>query len=76
MTDGLTGRHPTQLQKVDLSSTRASPAATPEYLVAHFASEGRLYSHPQAQRVALAYVVVTLVGLALAIPYWKLIGLM
>jgi len=52
------------------------PATTPEYLVAHSASEGRLYSHPQAQRVALAYVVVTLVGLALAIPYWKLIGLM
>lgn len=45
-------------------------------LVAHSASEGRLYSHPQARRVALAYVVVTLVGLALAIAYWKLIGLM
>ena len=75
MTDGLTGRHAALLQKVDLSSTRASPT-TPEYLVAHSASEGRLYSHPQAQRVALAHVVVTLVGLALAIPYWKLIGLM
>ncbi len=52
------------------------PATTPEYLVAHSASEGRLYSHPQAQRVALAYVVVTLVGLALVVPYWKLTGLM
>jgi len=51
-------------------------ATTPEYLVAHSASEGRLYSHPQAQRVALAYVAVTMVGLAVAVPYWKLIGLM
>ena len=52
------------------------PPQTPEYLVAYSGSEGRLYSHRQARRVSFAYAAVTLVGLALSIPYWHWIGLL
>jgi len=52
------------------------PATTPEYLVAHAAAEGRLYSHAQAQRAALAHVAVVLAALALAVPFWRYLGLM
>jgi hypothetical protein len=51
------------------------PSQTPSYLVAQSASEGRLFSHAQAQRFALAYTVLTLVGLALCVPYWRALGL-
>ena len=52
------------------------PTQTPSYIVAWSASEGRLYSQAQARRVALAYTAVTLVGLALSVPYWHLVGLL
>jgi DASS family divalent anion:Na+ symporter len=52
------------------------PAQTTSYLVAYSASEGRLYSHTQARRMSVAYAAVTLAGLALSIPYWRLIGLL
>jgi DASS family divalent anion:Na+ symporter len=51
-------------------------AQTPEYLVAHVASEGRLYSHAQARRAAFAYLVVAFIALALCLPYWRLLGLL
>jgi len=51
------------------------PSQTPSYLVAQSASEGRLFSHAQAQRFALAYTALTLVGLALCVPYWRALGL-
>ena len=51
------------------------PSQTPSYLVAQSASEGRLFSHAQAQRFAFAYTALTLLGLALSIPYWRLLGL-
>ncbi len=51
------------------------PAQTPEFLVAHAASEGRLYSQAQARRAAYAYIVVGLVSLGLCLPYWHLVGL-
>jgi divalent anion:Na+ symporter, DASS family len=51
------------------------PSQTPSYLVAQAASEGRLFSHAQAQRFAFAYTALTLLALALAIPYWRLLGL-
>lgn len=52
------------------------PSQTPEYLVAHSASEGRLYSHAQARRVSFAYTAVVLAGLVLSVPYWHLLGLL
>ncbi len=52
------------------------PSQTPSYLVAQSASEGRLFSHAQARRFAVAYAALTLGGLALSIPYWRLLGLL
>jgi len=40
------------------------------------ASEGRLFSHAQAQRFALAYTTLVLIGLAVSVPYWRLLGLL
>jgi len=51
-------------------------AQTPEYLVAHVASDGRLYSHAQARRAAFAYLVVAFIALTLCLPYWRLLGLL
>jgi hypothetical protein len=51
------------------------PSQTPSYLVAQSASEGRLFSHGQARRFAVAYAGLTLAGLALSIPYWRFLRL-
>jgi DASS family divalent anion:Na+ symporter len=52
------------------------PFQTSAYMVARSASEDRLFSHEQARRFALAYAGLTLLGLALAVPYWRLLGLL
>jgi DASS family divalent anion:Na+ symporter len=52
------------------------PFQTSAYMVARSASEDRLFSHEQARRFALAYAGLTLIGLALAVPYWRLLGLL
>jgi hypothetical protein len=44
--------------------------------VARAASEDRLFSHEQARRFALAYTALTLLGLALAVPHWRVLGLL
>jgi len=51
------------------------PSQTPSYLLAQAASENRLFSHAQAQRFAVAWTLLTLLGLALSVPYWRLLGL-
>ena len=62
--------------------TEYAPAArlaafqTSSYMVARSASEDRLFSHEQARRFALAYAGLTLLGPALAVPYWRLLGLL
>lgn len=50
------------------------PAASPEYLVAYGATHGRLYTHREARRMAIAYDAIALVGLAASLPYWHLLG--
>jgi CRP-like cAMP-binding protein/di/tricarboxylate transporter len=52
------------------------PFQTSAYMVARSASEDRLFSHEQARRFAIAYAGLTLLGLALAVPYWRLLGLL
>jgi di/tricarboxylate transporter len=52
------------------------PFQTSSYMVARAASEDRLFSHEQARRFALAYAGLTLLGLALAVPYWRLLGVL
>ncbi len=51
------------------------PAQSPEYLVAYGATHGRLYTHAQGRRMAIAYALIALAGLALSLPYWHLLGL-
>jgi hypothetical protein len=52
------------------------PFQTTSYMVARSASEDRLFTHEQARRFALAYAGLTLLGLALAVPYWRLLGIL
>lgn len=52
------------------------PATTPEYLAAHSASDGVLFSHAQARKVAFAHAAVTLIALGIATLYWRWLGLM
>jgi hypothetical protein len=52
------------------------PATTPEYLAAYSASDGVLFSHAQARKVAFAHAAVTLVALGITTLYWRWLGLM
>ena len=52
------------------------PFQTSSYMVARSASEDRLFTQEQARRFALAYAGLTLLGLALAVPYWRLLGIL
>jgi CRP-like cAMP-binding protein len=52
------------------------PAQSPEYLVAYGASQGRLFTHAQGRRMALAYDAIALAGLAICLPYWAALGLL
>ena len=52
------------------------PFQTSSYMVARSASEDRLFSHAQARRFAVAYAGLTLLGLALSVPYWRLLGVL
>lgn len=51
------------------------PALSPEFLVASSSTHGRLYTHAQGRRMAVAYAAIALAGLALSLPYWHLLGL-
>jgi hypothetical protein len=49
---------------------------TDAYVVALEASGRQLFGQEQARRVAIGYAGITLLGLALAVPYWHLLGLL
>jgi len=49
---------------------------TPAFQVAFSATRGRLYTEAQARKVAVAYTVVTFLGLGLTIPFWRAMGLL
>jgi CRP-like cAMP-binding protein/di/tricarboxylate transporter len=52
------------------------PTQSPEYMVAFVGSDGKLFSHAQARRVALGFTVLVLVGLGVSVAYWRLLGLL
>jgi di/tricarboxylate transporter len=49
---------------------------TDAYVVALEASGRQLFGQQQARRVAVGYAAITLLGLALAVPYWHMLGLL
>ncbi len=51
------------------------PDETHAYVVALESSEERLFSHAQGRKVAYGYAAVTLLALALSMPYWSMLGL-
>jgi divalent anion:Na+ symporter, DASS family len=52
------------------------PSQSSPFMTACAASEGRLYSPGQVARVNFAYAGITLLGLAIVVPYWHLLGLL
>jgi di/tricarboxylate transporter len=46
------------------------------YLALYHGTGGRLFSHEQARPVALAYWLLTLLGLCASVPFWHLLGLL
>lgn len=61
---------------ISCSHTWIVPTQDQAYLAAYAASEGRLYSPAQARTMGIAFVGVTLLGLAVTSLYWNAIGLM
>ena len=51
------------------------PTQTASYAVAYEASEGRLFTHGQARKASIGFIVVTLLGLAVVFPYWEWLNL-
>jgi CRP-like cAMP-binding protein/di/tricarboxylate transporter len=51
------------------------PSQTASYAVAYEASEGRLFTQAQARKVCIGFIIVTLVGLVVMVPYWRLLKL-
>ncbi|MBU6396088.1 MAG: anion permease, partial [Sphingomonadales bacterium] len=51
------------------------PNQSISYVVAYEASEERMFSHAQARKACFGFIVVTLLGLLLSLPYWRLLGL-
>ena len=52
------------------------PRQSPEYMIAYSGTDGKLHSHAQARRVAFGYAGLVLAGLAVSVPYWRLLGLL
>ncbi|SEP00740.1 SLC13 family permease [Paenibacillus sp. OV219] len=48
---------------------------SPTYLTAYYSTNGKLFSHRQAQMVAIGYIVVLIALSVACIPYWKWLGL-
>ncbi len=51
------------------------PNQSISYVVAYESSEERMFSHAQARQACFGFIVVTLLGLLLSLPYWRLLGL-
>ena len=51
------------------------PTQSVAYAIAYEAAEGRLFTHRQARLACLGYTAITFVGLAISVPYWRLLGL-
>jgi hypothetical protein len=51
------------------------PSQTASYVVAYEASEGRLFTQAQARMSCFGFIVVTLIGLVLVLPYWRWLNL-
>ncbi len=51
------------------------PNQSVSYSVAYEASEARMFSHEQARKACFGFIIVTLIGLVLALPYWRMLGL-
>lgn len=45
------------------------------YLTAYYATDGVMVKHSQMAKMSLIYMLLSLLGLFLSIPYWKLLGL-
>jgi di/tricarboxylate transporter len=52
------------------------PSQSPEYMIAHAGSDGKLFTHAQARQVALGFTLLVLVGLSVSVGYWRLLGLL
>jgi di/tricarboxylate transporter len=57
-------------------STWFFPSQTIGYLVAAEAAEHRLFTNQQAVRACAGFTAVTLLGLAVSVPYWHWLGLL
>jgi hypothetical protein len=51
------------------------PGQSPEYMIAYNGSDGKLYTHKHARRVAFGFAGLVLAGLACSLPYWRMLGL-
>jgi di/tricarboxylate transporter len=52
------------------------PYQSTAYLALYHGTEGKLFTHAQARRVALAYGALTLLAVCASVPAWRLLGLL
>ena len=52
------------------------PSQSVSYSVGYDAAEERLFTHEQARKACFGFILLTLAGLMLALPYWGWLGLL
>ena len=51
------------------------PHQTPSYQIAYYSTDEKAFSHAQARKLMFAKFVVSLIAIAISIPYWRMLGL-
>jgi len=69
--------HPFVIARVALISSNPWIAShhNTHYRNIHQGSEGKLFTHRQTLTLAILHVAIVLISIAIAVPYWKQLGL-
>jgi len=71
------GIHPGVLLLVMLMAIESwfLPHQTPSYQIAYYSTDEKAFSHSQARKLMIAKFFVSLIAIAISVPYWQMLGL-
>lgn len=50
------------------------PFQTPSYQIAYYSTDGKSFSHLQARKLMIAKFFISLLAVAISVPYWQMLG--
>ena len=51
------------------------PHQSSSYQIAYYSTDEKAFSHSQARKLMIAKLFVSLIAIAISVPYWRIIGL-